>query len=91
MAKRVGQLYERYIAVRDELEELMPEQYRRETADSLGLTWRTAVRALWHADDYFMDLVSNLDYRAQRADERAAAMAQAAAQAPPVETVPPIS
>lgn len=91
MAKRVGQLYERYTAVRDELEKLMPQQYQQGTTDSLGRTWRTAVNSLRAADDYFMDLVSVLDWKAEKAEERAAAMAQATSQAAPLETAPPIS
>ena len=78
MAKRVGQLYDAYSAIRDELEKLIPQQYRESSTDSLGRTWQTAVHALGAADDYLMDLVGELEVKANRADERAAATSGAA-------------
>src|SRR5437016_2581132 len=75
MARTVAQLYDRYAAVRDELQRLMPQQYRKATTDSLGQTWQKAVDSLSAADDYFMDLSSFLDFKADKAEERAAQMA----------------
>jgi hypothetical protein len=73
MAKRVAQLYDAYQKIEDELEKLMPQQYRQSTTDSLGRTWQTAVHGLTAADDYFMDLVSLLEFKARRAAEQATA------------------
>lgn len=73
MAKRVGQLYETYSAVAEELQKLMPKQYQKPTTDLLGQTWQHAVATLTGIDDYFFDLVSLLEFKAERAEQRAAA------------------
>ena len=75
MAKRVAQLYDAYSVILDELTKLMPQQYSQPTTDSLGRTWQTAVHTLGAANDYFMDLVCVLEFKAERAKERAAASA----------------
>lgn len=75
MAKRVRQLYETYNAIADELEKLMPQQYCEPTTDSLGRTWQTAVNTLATCNDYFSDLAIELEFKAERAEERAAAHA----------------
>ena len=78
MAKRVAQLYEAYAAIAKELERLMPQQYHQATKDPLGRTWQTAVQALEGIDDFFMDLVSELDYKAEKVEKRAAVAATTA-------------
>ncbi len=75
MAKRVAQLYEAYRAIAEELEKLMPQQYRRPTNDSLGRTWQQAVNSLAQSEDYLSDLASFLEFKAESAEGRAAARA----------------
>jgi hypothetical protein len=85
MAKRVAQLYEAHCAIAEELDKLMPQQYRQPTNDSLGRTWQTAVNTLAACKDYFSDLTCFLEFKAEKAEERAAL--SVAVVAPKADTV----
>lgn len=84
MARRVQRLWERFSAVLEELEQLMPEQYRatdsgqlllkherQPSNDEICQAWREATDKLYEADDRFGDLACCLNYKAKQADERA--------------------
>jgi hypothetical protein len=71
MARSVHQLLERYFAVNEELQKLMPKQYLEPTNDSLGRTWQIAVEAVSGVSDYLEDLAYFLDFKAAEAEKRA--------------------
>jgi hypothetical protein len=73
MVKKVHQLWARLLSIEDEFRKLMPKQYAKNANDPLGNAWKSTAMAIGSAEAHLDDLVTYLDFKAQKADERAQA------------------